>query len=347
MKTWKLLISLAGLLFSSTSTADRVIDSLDSSERFDRLEAFVGTIGKRLCKKNVSDFEDGHCAGLAAGLGLGLSLYPTYVPKGRTYIKPGSNRPRESQKDQDFSRGERRGIVDAIVEKFYFHQRLDYGANALEAQHACSRRTIHEQLVDLIAGREDLQKKGVHISVLEAINACQSAFSLDDSGFYRPFTIAQADVEKLRPVLDPYLGLHSLQDKSGKTITKPIFTVFRPSKKYAVAATGRKKGILSMDGSWIVPPLFAALYPDYLATTECGQDTREIDFLEFRYATVMNDDGKWGYINSQGKMLIDYLYDYPLSFTNGSANARLGSEVTPINIRGEPIPKACEKEIVR
>lgn len=89
-------------------------------------------------------------------------------------------------------------------------------------------------------------------------------------------------------------------DQSGNYVLEPKYEYISAftDDQYAVSEDGEKCGVISLDGAYIISPSFKMILP-----------------LEYGLAVAENTDGLWGYIDSNGKTVIDFQYDSANSFT--------------------------------
>jgi len=127
---------------------------------------------------------------------------------------------------------------------------------------------------------------------------------------------------------------------------------------YAAAKTGGKWGVVNLEADWLVPAEYDGIAQDGLGrcfgqgvvfVREGGcvyrykggiRDTDSYDdarpFSTEGYAAVKRD-GKWGYIDTEGTVRINFQFDDALSFGQHLAAVRLGEFWGYINIAGDVV----------
>mgnify|MGYP000930412543 CR=1 FL=1 len=103
-------------------------------------------------------------------------------------------------------------------------------------------------------------------------------------------------------------------------------------------------GLLDKNGKWILEPKYNWIedFHEGLAAVNIGcyaarnkQYTGMDSYIENWSLTSCN--GKWGYIDKTGKLVIDTRFDDVTNFENGKANVKIGEQRYTINLKGEYI----------
>jgi len=133
------------------------------------------------------------------------------------------------------------------------------------------------------------------------------------------------------------------------------------SDGYAAAKTGGKWGVIDLGTNWLTPPQHEGIVKDELGrsfnqgavfirnagtvqlytngnlTEEFFDDARP--FSNEGYAAVMKN-GKWGFIDTDGQLKIDYKFDDALSFSGHLAAVKVDGYWGYININGDIVISA-------
>lgn len=125
---------------------------------------------------------------------------------------------------------------------------------------------------------------------------------------------------------------------------------------YAAAGSGGKWGVISIGGQWLVEPQYDEIIQDELGrcygqdavfvrsgqevylyangafAEEVYQDARP--FSDNGFAAVKKN-GKWGFIDTEGNMMIEFAYDDALSFGGHLAAVKQGELWGYVSVRGD------------
>jgi hypothetical protein len=133
-------------------------------------------------------------------------------------------------------------------------------------------------------------------------------------------------------------GKYGYIDKTGKTVIAPQFeNTMGFSEGLAATKLNGKYGYIDTKGKWVIPPQFEFTYKfsDGLAMVRTGKSYSWIDrkgrtviaprefeevatgFSEGRLA--VKKDGKWGYINREGNLVVDANFKKATAFKGGLA----------------------------
>lgn len=109
--------------------------------------------------------------------------------------------------------------------------------------------------------------------------------------------------------------------KAGKVITEPKFDVIKEYKgKYALVQLNSKVGIIDTNGVLIIPTVYEEIEYDYLV---------KVGYARFK------QDGKFGFINKNGKVKVKNDYDVLENyFKEGMAYAKKGAKWSFISDKG-------------
>ena len=150
--------------------------------------------------------------------------------------------------------------------------------------------------------------------------------------------IAQTNSEPMKLYWIKENGKYGYIDKTGSMVIAPAFENTMGFRE-GLAATklNGKYGYIDMEGRWVIKPTFEFTYmfSEGLAMVRIGKDFAWIDrqgsividpqsfeatengFREGRLA--VKRDGKWGFIDSKGKLVIPFQFEKPASFSGGVA----------------------------
>lgn len=158
-------------------------------------------------------------------------------------------------------------------------------------------------------------------------------------------------------------GEYSYIDKEGKFIFKSKYeyaTIFNEGKAMVVDENGFP-AVINKAGETLfvlkdVDDL--RIFNEDLAAFSIGNDTIEswgfvnvkgekviqpqyakVDYFFEGKCAVQNREGKWGYIDKSGKLIIDYKFDVALEFENGKAVVYIEDKAGVINSKGEYLIK--------
>ena len=141
------------------------------------------------------------------------------------------------------------------------------------------------------------------------------------------------------------------------------------SETYVTAKVSGKEGIINAKGEWVINPIYdhvdrKTFGPNGLAAVQLDGKYGYIDkngktvieqqfdyassFAENGLARIKANDGKWGYIDKTGKMIINPQYEWAGDFgKNGLAEVRLDGKSCYINKKGKIIADAAPNEATK
>lgn len=150
-------------------------------------------------------------------------------------------------------------------------------------------------------------------------------------------------------------------NKNGDVIIPPIYDLAGPfNVKQSLALVGKMQstsslcGFIDSSGQVVIPLVHQRLSyisDDGLASFEVNQKGN-YSFINNNgarafssvfnltgsfsegYCAVRNDSYKWGFIDTYGKVIIDFRFDYAESFSDGIARVSLGKKEAFVNIQG-------------
>lgn len=116
---------------------------------------------------------------------------------------------------------------------------------------------------------------------------------------------------------------YGLMDKTGKRITLPLYRELYFSEKsdLIVVAGIFGYGIINRQGKTIAPCVYEEILPDYTG-------------VELFAANLA---GKWGFLNTLGKVVIPHKFDKALSFSEGLAAVKKDGKWGYIDVKGKQV----------
>jgi len=113
-------------------------------------------------------------------------------------------------------------------------------------------------------------------------------------------------------------GKWGVIDRSGQVVIQPKFDwVMGFHEGVAIAQVGHKNGIIKKDGSWVLPPTYVFLH----------------SMSESR-AAFSKDRNKWGYLDENGKLVIEPQFDNAGDFDGGLAQVEVQGRLGYIDHTG-------------
>ena len=133
--------------------------------------------------------------------------------------------------------------------------------------------------------------------------------------------LSASELAKLTPYKDEGTGKYGYKNDRGEVITQPIYDAAMANREGSLVRVMKDKkfGFVGLDGQEKIACQFA----------DAGA------FSEGRAAVKVN--GKWGYIDEAGNVVIQPSYDFTLRFNEGLSSVQKGGMWGYINKNGEEV----------
>lgn len=121
------------------------------------------------------------------------------------------------------------------------------------------------------------------------------------------------------PIIVKEKNSFGLMDSKGQVFVSGYSVLNKIGKNYFEAKKSKKAGVLDKTGKEVLP-----------------MDYQGVSGFSERYF-VVQQKGKWGYVDLRNKVMIDFQYDKAAKFENGKASVTIGNESFLVNKKGQKV----------